>query len=542
MASWVVLNLSPRAEGEAPEIIRASIRHYLRDAEVFLPASVTQSGTDRVVTWLLEGYVFVRRDYPDERYRRLNDTKYVEGPVIVSPGKLALVSDAEIDRFRAQIRAVEDQGIESGDMVDVTSGPYRNLRASVIADLGAEVQVHIKLRSKEALVTLPRSFLRLVEKVAPPPFVDRMTPLLRDVLRGSEILRAPLPQPELLRGAHARYEKFRRWFEKGTPLAQIFVALETDLPVRDLEQVYFHWSRLSDLADRLATLEREIDAVTPPLHALIDGHNLACRCATAPGLDKLTDKNGRSTGAIVGFLNSLTSWKKTWPEAHFTVVWDGSSRRRRALFPGYKASRGSLGVFREVTWLQKFLPDLGVTQAMHHAEEADDVLATLVAETEAPCLVISSDRDMLQLVSERVTVLVPGPTPLTFTPAKVQEVYGVTPAQMVSYRALAGDKSDEIPGVPGCGAKTAAKLIALYGSVDGVYRSTLGGVSKALYASLKASQGQVRLNLRLMELISTIALEVTPPQQDRAKVLGALDEIQMRHDRILQTFFQLPLF
>lgn len=575
MAEWVVLELSPRAEGEAPELIRASIRHYLRDAEVFLPASTTMAGEDKVVTWLVDGYVFIRRDYPNERYLRLVDTKFVQGPVLGPGGRLATVSDADIERFRSQIRAQEDQGIGVNDTVEVTSGPYRNLRGQVITDLADQdaVQVYIKLRSKESLVMLPRSFLRLVSKAAPPPYVDRLVPLLQWV-GNVGALAETAPTPTLIETALSRYERFRAWFERGIRLthehrllmappldpmpiqkasakyerlqgwidigAPLARQVQVDLPLERLETVYLRWELLEDWVEKERALREEIQALETATHVLIDGFNLACRCATAPGLDKLTDTQGRPTGAILGFLNSLAAWKKTWPEAVFTVVWDGSSQRRKALYPGYKASRGALGVYREVEWLREFLPWLGVRQAWHPDEEADDVIATLAAQTDAPCLIITTDRDLLQLVDNRVSVLSPTNN-VRFTPEKVRESFGVDPAQMPDLRALCGDASDEIPNVQGCGPKTAANLIRLYGSVEGVYRSTLGGLSKGVYTALKAAQAQVRLNLQLTRLIPTLTPLFVEPAVDRDKVKAALDEIKMKSDRIVASFFQLSL-
>src|SRR5260370_988342 len=125
MASdWVVLELGPKAEGEDPDLIRQSIRHLLRDAEVFIPAMITQVGGDRVVQYLLEGYAFIPRDHPDGGYYRLEGSKYVQSIITNTDRskyrpvrRIASVPEAEVTKLRRQIEDQGNQGIGVGDMV-----------------------------------------------------------------------------------------------------------------------------------------------------------------------------------------------------------------------------------------------------------------------------------------------------------------------------------------------------------------------------------------------------------------------------------------
>lgn len=624
LTEWVVLELGPAAEGEDPDFIRASIRHLLRDAEVFIPASVVQRGDDRVISYLMEGYAFIRRAHPDERYFRLEGSKYVHA-IVTAPSidskirRVACVKDADIERFRAQIKVQEDQGIDVNDMVVITSGPYKNLKAMVIEDIPEmdAVQVHVQLRSKDSLVTLPRAFLRLHEKAAKPPFhaqkealkawveaavvlaqwrpsVD-IGPIFAEWLQFQRILdlaqavvsyhtvldtgplqrkmqeferlegwheRAQAFRPALIllgqsldsqpmRAVLAQYERLTHWVERTKFLSQLVLSLYASSSPSDLQAKYVEWMWLDDANERLNAVLAQVERIEQQMTAggvqnlIIDGHNLAVRCATSPGLGELKDSQGRPTGAIVGFLNTLTSLKKRYPGVEIYVTWDGCSDRRRAMFGAYKTGRGTPRATFEIQWLQKNLPFFGVNQAWNAMEEADDVIATLVRGQLAgqSNVIFSTDRDLLQLVTASTNVLVPAVgagKEKFFGPAEVEAEYGVSPAMLPQLRALAGDTSDTIPGCPNCGLKTAAKLVKLYGSIEKLLSSNMAGLPKGLVANLRAAEAQVRLNVRLMTLVGDLALVAVPPDVDAKAAKTQLQEVEVKPDRFLPVFFGEP--
>jgi transcription antitermination factor NusG len=164
---WLVLELSSRAEGEDPDDVCRAIRGVVKGSDVFIPAAVTQVGDDRVIHYLVEGYAFIRRTKPDSAYRALENCRYVQS-LLVDHGKhaLATVPNSEIEKMRTRMYAEADQGIGVDDIVTITAGPYKELTARVIEDYpeSQTVQVHIQLRSKEAIITLPRSFLLVVTR------------------------------------------------------------------------------------------------------------------------------------------------------------------------------------------------------------------------------------------------------------------------------------------------------------------------------------------------------------------------------------------
>ena len=177
---WLILELGPHAEGEDPDLIRRSIQHVVRNADVFIPAVVTTSGTNRVFQYVVEGYAFVRQDRPQNAFLKLSNTRFVQSVLVDSARRingacsLATISEAEIDRMRKRIQQEVDQDIAVGDTVLITSGPYKEIEGRVIEDLPEtkSVQVYVKLRSKEAIVMLPRSFLQLVAHRIRPKLLD----------------------------------------------------------------------------------------------------------------------------------------------------------------------------------------------------------------------------------------------------------------------------------------------------------------------------------------------------------------------------------
>lgn len=623
-AEWVVLELTSKADGEDPDLVRASIRHLLRDAEVFVPASVVQRGEARVVSYLMEGYAFIRRTHPDERYFRLEGSKYVQAIVTTTDletktRRVSCVYDRDIDRFRAQIHVQEDQGINNGDRVVITSGPYKNLTALVVGEIPEmdAVQVHVPLRSKDSLVTLPRAFLRLHEKAAKPlyhvqrealkgwvtavialaqwqPKVDLLPlfnawqtlqyaldlattvltlnreidtsdfqrkvleyEMLQDWVERSEQARPAVvlfsgpPDTAPLVQMWEKYAKLNTWVERAKSLSHCIFSICAPASSSALQAKYAKWAWLDDKYVRLTTLLGQIERAEQQMAAggvqnlVIDGHNLAIRCATTPGLGELKDSQGRPTGAIVGFLNALVALKKHFPGVDVYVTWDGSSDRRKAIVPEYKQGRGVPRATFEISRLQALLPKLGVTQVWNAAEEADDVIATLVRKQLGgqSNVIFSTDRDLLQLVTESTVVLSPkvgARKERMIGPAEVEAEYGVKPSQMVQLRALAGDTSDNLPGCPGCGLKTATRLVQLYGAVDNLFRSNLAGLPKGLTANLRASEATVRMNVRVMALIDDLETVTLPPDPDETAVVAQLNEIEVKPENYLPAFLGAP--
>ncbi len=207
---------------------------------------------------------------------------------------------------------------------------------------------------------------------------------------------------------------------------------------------------------------------------VVDGDSLAHRAYHA--LPKtMKSAGGRPSGALVGFANFLLRlWQAESPRA-VLVGWDslGSPTYRNEAFEPYQSGRVfDDALLEQLELLPRLVEALGFAVAKAPGYEADDFLAAAVASEEGRggrAMVVTSDRDAFQLVSERTTVLQPvkGVSELArIGPAEVRERYGVDPEQVPDFIALRGDPSDRLPGAPGVGPKTAASILAQYGTLE----------------------------------------------------------------------------
>lgn len=599
---WVILELSPKAEGEDPALIQRSISYALRGAEVFIPAAVTQVGEDRIVHYLVEGYAFVRHTHEQSAYNRLENSKYVQ--MVLSTvdrsvkgrpvRQLAFVKDADIEKMKRQIHVETDQGIGVGDLVLITAGAYRQITAKVIEDINEEdkVQVHIKLRSKDTIVSLPRSFLQLVTKAPRPEYLSKFENVKEWFNERSEACRYQLWAPALdpLRQELQRFQDISQFSDRMAPLAGLIRAVyarldltlvvEQTAKVQQLVQWTTRWQTVSPPVQAalytskstyplqvrseewawLDNLQRRIDTIRADVlrierkmtgseegydYVLVDGLNLAMRVFYAPGMADLRDTKSRPSGVIYGFIQSLGAIAKRFPGARICVCWDGSNEVRKTLFAGYKANRNpnplGPGGWDQIKYIQDTLPSLGVAQYRNQDEEADDVIASLVW---GPLkghrkLILSSDRDFLQLVTETTHVLTPAQgkrKEAIYTTKAVSDEWGVEPFKMVTLRALMGDNSDTIPGVPTVPKDILVGLVELYGTIDGIFASNLAGLTKLRYEKLRTAEKQVRLNYELMRL-RLVSYEEVSPNPNQITASDRLTSVSVKVEPVLKAFF-----
>ncbi|MFJ9149034.1 DNA polymerase I [Streptomyces sp. NPDC102270] len=279
-----------------------------------------------------------------------------------------------------------------------------------------------------------------------------------------------------------------------------------------------------------------------PRLMLMDGHSLAYRAFFALPAENFTTATGQPTNAIYGFASMLANTLRDEAPTHFAVAFDVSRKTWRSEeFTEYKANRSKTpDEFKgQVELIGELLDAMHVSRFAIDGFEADDVIATLATQAEAEgfdVLIVTGDRDSFQLVSERTTVLYPtkGVSELTrFTPEKVFEKYGLTPAQYPDFAALRGDPSDNLPGIPGVGEKTAAKWINQFGSFAELVErvdEVKGKAGQNLRDHLEA----VKLNRRLTEMVRTVELpkSVTDLERlpyDRKTLAMILDTLEIRN-------------
>ena len=229
---------------------------------------------------------------------------------------------------------------------------------------------------------------------------------------------------------------------------------------------------------------------------LLDGNSLAFRAFYALPAENFKTQGGLTTNAVYGFTAMLINLLRDEQPTHIAAAFDVSRQTFRVdKYPEYKAGRSATpDEFRgQIDITKEVLVALGITVLAEPGFEADDIIATLATQAEDEgyrVLVVSGDRDSLQLVSDDVTVLYPrkGVSELTrFTPDAVVEKYGLTPQQYPDFAALRGDPSDNLPGIPGVGEKTATKWIVEYGSLQALVDNVdavKGKVGDALRANL----------------------------------------------------------
>lgn len=248
---------------------------------------------------------------------------------------------------------------------------------------------------------------------------------------------------------------------------------------------------------------------------LIDGHSLAFRAFFA--LPDLTSADGRPTGVLHGFLNMLRGLVARERPSHIAVAFDrGRPAFRMDVLPAYKAQREAApeSLHRQVELLREILPGLGVRVVEAPGFEGDDVLGTLAREIDragGESLLVSGDRDLLQLVTERTAALFTRKgisDVVRWGPAEVEAEYGVPPSRLPEWKALAGDHSDNLPGVPGIGPKSATALLGAVESLDVLLERGLEGLKPRQRELLREHADSCRVQRDVATIRTDLALGV----------------------------------
>ena len=248
---------------------------------------------------------------------------------------------------------------------------------------------------------------------------------------------------------------------------------------------------------------------------LLDGHSLAYRAFYALPVENFSTTSGQPTNAVYGFTSMLINVLRDERPSHIAVAFDVSRTTfRTERFPDYKATRSaSPAEFAgQVDWVRTVLDALGIRSLSVEGYEADDIIATLAHEATGKGFdvqIVTGDRDAFQLVDDQTTVLYPkrGVSDLArMDPDAVEAKFGLAPERYADFAALRGDKSDNLPGIPGVGEKTAAKWINEFGGLDGLVENA-AEVKGKVGESLRAHLDQVILNRQLTQLVDDVPLD-----------------------------------
>ena len=249
---------------------------------------------------------------------------------------------------------------------------------------------------------------------------------------------------------------------------------------------------------------------------LLDAYGLIYRSYFAFIGHPLTNKAGENISALYGFFRSIYSILNTCRPHFFLAAFDSRTPTfRHEWYPEYKATRDKTpeDLHSQIPHIEKILNTLGIACFRKDGFEADDIIATLAQRCEREqrqCVIISGDKDLMQLVSGFVTMLKPDKTE-TLAHCGVEEVkahWGVAPVQMLDFLSLTGDSSDNIPGVKGIGPKTAVKLLEDYGTLDAVYEH-IDSIAGSVQKKLAAGKESAYFSKKLITLASDISIEAS---------------------------------
>ena len=269
---------------------------------------------------------------------------------------------------------------------------------------------------------------------------------------------------------------------------------------------------------------------------LIDASSSIYRAFFA--LPSFGNSKGVPTNATLGFTTMLQKVLRDTSPDYVVVAWDAPGRKRRKeLSKAYKATREATpdDLRAQLPYIREVVAAYGLNSMEYEGEEADDVIATLTrlaADRNLDVLIVSTDKDLMQLVGPRVTLL-DTMKDRSIGPQQVEERFGVPPEQVLDLRALTGDSSDNIPGVRGVGEKTAAKLIREFGSLDALLEKAETIKAKGQREKILAGAEDARLSRELARLREDLplALELEKSKSDspdRGRLVALFQELEFK--------------
>ena len=297
---------------------------------------------------------------------------------------------------------------------------------------------------------------------------------------------------------------------------------------------------LSTNAISLTTLVENMDTTTPLI--LVDGSSYLYRAYHA--LPPLTNSKGKPTGAVKGVINMMRRLQKDYPDSTHVVVFDAKGKTfRDEIYTEYKANRPPMpdDLREQIAPIHQIIEAMGMPMLIIDGVEADDVIGTLAVQATAAkqAVVISTgDKDIAQLVNEHIT-LINTMNNSAMDRAGVIDKFGIPPELIIDYLALLGDKSDNIPGVPGVGEKTALGLLQGIGSLDDIY-ARLDDVAGLAFRGAKTMSPKLVENKELAYLsykLATIKTDVEMPihlselkngEPDKAALLSLFKDMEFK--------------
>ncbi|GAB6089269.1 DNA polymerase I [Spirochaeta dissipatitropha] len=272
---------------------------------------------------------------------------------------------------------------------------------------------------------------------------------------------------------------------------------------------------------------------------ILDGYSVIYRSYFAFIRSPLRNSRGENTSALFGFARTILQLFQRYSPGYFAVALDSIGPTfRHEQYPPYKQTRDKTpdDLISQIPLIESFLDALGVPQIRVEGYEADDIMASyarLARDCGMNCYVVSGDKDLLQLVAGSVKILKPEKGGLTeMGREEVRDAWGVKPEQILDYLSLVGDSADNIPGVKGIGAKTAAALLADYQDMDDIYANIEKISSKSQRSKLAEDRENAYMSRELVRLVEDMELplsleELHVPELRFAAAAGILEDAEV---------------
>ena len=267
---------------------------------------------------------------------------------------------------------------------------------------------------------------------------------------------------------------------------------------------------------------------------LVDGSALLHRAYHA--YPPLTSKTGEIVGAVYGVTSILIRSLESEKPSHVMVAWDlPKPTFRHVKYVGYKAQRPKADseMVLQIPLVKEVIECMGVVQVAEEGFEADDIIGTLSKNQDGDVVILTGDQDTMQLVNDHVRVLTPAKganPPVLYGPDEVFNKYGVHPEQIVDYKALIGDSSDNIPGVAGIGPKGAANLIKMFGSLERIYRDIKEvqvHFGELIAKKLADGKDSAFLSQDLSRIVTDMRLNVTMEEMEYRGLQGQALQVKL---------------
>lgn len=260
--------------------------------------------------------------------------------------------------------------------------------------------------------------------------------------------------------------------------------------------------------------QQKSSAHSPPALYIIDGLNYLFRSYYA--IRNLTNKEGNPTNALFGFVQSLQKLIKTHNPLYLIIVFDGEKGRqsRQELYPEYKENRPHppTDLLSQIPLAQSYCSYAGLPLLQIEYAEADDTIGSIASffakKDNLEIYICSTDKDFLQLISSRINVMHPHKNNLIINLTNIEEIFHIQPNQTTDFLAIVGDQSDNIPGVPGCGPKTAISLLQKFGSLDDIFKH----LNMIKSTRIKSLFSRHQNDLFLSKKLATIQTDLSIPQ------------------------------